>query len=116
MAHLSGDAALMEAFRSGEDLHTHRRPRGCSGSAPEAVTPLMRSRIKAMSYGLAYGLSAYRAGPAAGHPAEEARGLMDEYFQRFGGVRDYLHGVVGEARATGLHRDDAWVGAATCRT
>ena len=61
----------------------------------------MRAKIKAMSYGLAYGLSAFGLGAAARHPAEEARGLMDEYFERFGGVRDYLREVVDEARLTG---------------
>ena len=100
MAHLSGDVALQEAFRSGEDLHTTVAS-SVFGVAGDEVTPLMRSRIKAMSYGLAYGLSAFGLGQQLGVPPEEARGLMDEYFQRFGGVRDYLLGVVEEARRTG---------------
>jgi DNA polymerase-1 len=61
----------------------------------------MRSKIKAMSYGLAYGLSAFGLSRQLNVPVEEAKGLMDEYFDRFGGVRDYLQGVVGEARRTG---------------
>ena len=100
MAHLSGDAGLIEAFRSGEDLHRFVGARVFSVS-PEAVTPAMRSKIKAMSYGLAYGLSAFGLSRQLTIGVEEARGLMGEYFDRFGGVRDYLHGVVAEARRTG---------------
>jgi DNA polymerase-1 len=68
---------------------------------PAEVTPAMRSKIKAMSYGLAYGLSAFGLSRQLAIPVEEARGLMEEYFARFGGVRDYLQGVVGQARRTG---------------
>jgi DNA polymerase-1 len=100
MAHLSGDAGLIEAFRSGEDLH--RFVGGRVFSVPPAeVTPAMRSKIKAMSYGLAYGLSAFGLSRQLNIPAEEARALMDEYFERFGGVRDYLRSVVDTARRTG---------------
>jgi DNA polymerase-1 len=65
------------------------------------VTPAMRAKIKAMSYGLAYGLSAFGLSAQLGISADEARGLMGEYFERFGGVRDYLREVVDEARQTG---------------
>jgi DNA polymerase I len=65
------------------------------------VTPAMRARIKAMNYGLAYGLSAYGLSQQLGIDTAEARALMDEYFQRFGGVRDYLYGIVAEARRSG---------------
>jgi len=100
MAHLSGDDGLIEAFRSGEDLH--RFVGGRVFSVPPAeVTPAMRSKIKAMSYGLAYGLSAFGLSRQLNIPAEEARALMDEYFERFGGVRDYLRSVVDTARRTG---------------
>jgi DNA polymerase-1 len=67
----------------------------------DGVTAEMRSRIKAMSYGLAYGLSAYGLSQQLGVPADEAKALMDEYFARFGGVRDYLASVVAEARKSG---------------
>ena len=100
MAHLSGDAGLIEAFRTGEDLHRYVGAR-VFGVEPVEVTPAMRSKVKAMSYGLAYGLSAFGLSRQLTIPAEEARGLMAEYFARFGGVRDYLRDVVGEARATG---------------
>src|SRR5919107_3100927 len=62
----------------------------------------MRAKIKAMNYGLAYGLSAYGLGQQLGIEPAEARGLMDEYFQTFGGIRDYLGGVVEEARKSGF--------------
>ncbi|HEX5535349.1 MAG TPA: DNA polymerase I [Actinomycetales bacterium] len=100
MAHLSQDEGLIEAFRSGEDLHSFVGSRVFQ-VAPAEVTPAMRSKIKAMSYGLAYGLSAFGLSRQLRIEVEEARGLMSEYFERFGGVRDYLRGVVDEARRTG---------------
>jgi DNA polymerase I len=100
MAHLSGDEGLIEAFRSGEDLHRFVGAR-VFAVEPADVTSAMRSKIKAMSYGLAYGLSAFGLSRQLAISAEEARGLMGEYFERFGGVRDYLRSVVDEARRTG---------------
>lgn len=100
MAHLSEDAALIEAFASGEDLHTTVASSVFS-VAPEAVDAEMRRKIKAMSYGLAYGLSAFGLSQQLGIKPAEAQGLMDTYFERFGGIRTYLHRVVEEARATG---------------
>jgi DNA polymerase-1 len=100
MADLSADAGLIEAFRSGEDLHRFVGSRVFS-VPPAEVTAAMRSKIKAMSYGLAYGLSAFGLSRQLNIPTEEARGLMEEYFERFGGVRDYLRGVVDAARRTG---------------
>ncbi len=100
MAHLSEDTGLIEAFRSGEDLHTTVASRVFSVERA-AVDPEMRRKIKAMSYGLAYGLSPFGLSQQLGISPEEARGLMDEYFLRFGGVRDYLAEVVAQARASG---------------
>ncbi|WEV79221.1 DNA polymerase I [Janibacter cremeus] len=100
MAHLSGDEGLIEAFRTGEDLHRFVGARVFS-VAPEEVTPEMRSKVKAMSYGLAYGLSAFGLSKQLGISTGEASGLMEEYFERFGGVRDYLEEIVDRARATG---------------
>ena len=100
MAHLCGDEGLVEAFTSGEDLHTTVASR-VFGVPAEAVDPEMRRRIKAMSYGLAYGLSAFGLSQQLGIDPAGARRLMDEYFERFGGVRDYLSEVVDEARRTG---------------
>ncbi len=100
MAHLSADEGLIEAFRSGEDLHRFVGSRVFGVPAAD-VTPQMRSKIKAMSYGLAYGLSAFGLSRQLTIGVEEARSLMEEYFERFGGVRDYLQGVVAQARRTG---------------
>jgi DNA polymerase I len=100
MAHLSGDEGLIEAFRSGEDLHRFVGSRVFS-VATEDVTSGMRSKIKAMSYGLAYGLSAFGLSRQLAIAVDEARALMDDYFDRFGGVRDYLQSIVAEARRTG---------------
>ncbi|MFC7306491.1 DNA polymerase I [Streptomyces monticola] len=100
MAHLSEDEGLIEAFSTGEDLHTTVASQvfGVAGSDVDAE---MRRKIKAMSYGLAYGLSAFGLSQQLNIEAAEARALMDTYFERFGGVRDYLRRVVDEARATG---------------
>jgi DNA polymerase-1 len=100
MAHLSEDAGLIEAFNSGEDLHSTMAAR-VFDVPDDQVTPEMRSRIKAMSYGLAYGLSAYGLSQQLDVGPDEAKSLMDDYFARFGGVRDYLASVVDDARRTG---------------
>ncbi|WP_189884294.1 DNA polymerase I [Streptomyces xantholiticus] len=100
MAHLSEDAGLIEAFTSGEDLHTTVASQVFSVER-SAVDAEMRRKIKAMSYGLAYGLSAFGLSQQLNIEPAEARVLMDTYFERFGGVRDYLRRVVDEARATG---------------
>ncbi|MEI4270928.1 DNA polymerase I [Klenkia sp. LSe6-5] len=100
MAHLSEDAGLIEAFTSGEDLHTFVAARAFDIPL-EQVDPEMRRRIKAMSYGLAYGLSAYGLSQQLKITPEEARVQMQAYFERFGGIRDYLDTVVEDARQTG---------------
>ena len=101
MAHLSEDALLIEAFRSGRDFHSITAARVFDVDADKVSTE-QRAKIKAMNYGLAYGLSAFGLGQQLGIEPGEARGLMDEYFETFGGVRDYLAGVVDEARRTGF--------------
>ena len=100
MAHLSDDAGLKEAFSTGEDLHTFVASRAFDIPVSE-VDPEMRRRIKAMSYGLAYGLSAFGLSRQLKIGTDEARAQMDAYFTRFGGVRDYLQSVVEDARQSG---------------
>jgi DNA polymerase I len=100
MAHLSGDEGLIEAFTSGEDLHSFVASRAFDIPIDD-VDPEMRRRIKAMSYGLAYGLSAYGLASQLRISTEEAREQMHAYFERFGGIREYLDGVVEDARQTG---------------
>ena len=101
MAHLSEDVLLIEAFRSGQDFHSITAAR-VFGVDADAVTPEQRAKIKAMNYGLAYGLSAFGLSQQLRIDTSEARGLMDEYFETFGGVRDYLGGIVDEARRSGF--------------
>lgn len=100
MAHFSEDEGLIEAFISGEDLHKFVGAR-VFGVEPAEVTGEMRSQVKAMSYGLAYGLSAFGLARQLGIDNSAAKKLMADYFQRFGGVRDYLRSVVEQARAQG---------------
>ena len=100
MAHLSDDAGLIDAFQQGEDLHSTVASRVFEVDAHD-VDAEMRRRIKAMSYGLAYGLSAYGLSQQLGVAPDEAKTLMDHYFERFGGVRDYLAEVVDDARVSG---------------
>nr|WP_300052908.1 DNA polymerase I [uncultured Nocardioides sp.] len=101
MAHLSEDALLIEAFRSGQDFHSITAAR-VFGVAAEDVSVEQRAKIKAMNYGLAYGLSAFGLSQQLRISTSEAKGLMDEYFETFGGVRDYLGGIVDEARRSGF--------------
>jgi DNA polymerase-1 len=100
MAHLSGDEGLITAFNEGEDLH---RFVGSSvfGVEPADVTPLMRTKVKAMSYGLAYGLSAFGLSKQLRIDVNEAKKLMGDYFDRFGAVREYLRNVVVQAKVDG---------------
>jgi DNA polymerase I len=99
MAHVSGDADLIAAFKTGMDFHTVTASR-VFGVEPTAVTPAERAKIKAMNYGLAYGLSAFGLSQQLAIDTSEAKALMDEYFERFGGVRDYLRSLVVDARRT----------------
>ncbi len=100
MAHLSEDTLLIEAFKSGQDFHSITASRVFEVEAAD-VTVEMRAKIKAMNYGLAYGLSAFGLGGQLGIEPSEARVMMEEYFETFGGIRDYLAEVVVEARRTG---------------
>jgi DNA polymerase-1 len=101
MAHLSQDEGLIEAFRTGEDLHSFVGSRAF-GVPIDEVTAELRRRVKAMSYGLAYGLSAYGLAAQLKISTDEAKEQMDSYFARFGGVRDYLESVVEQARKDGF--------------
>jgi DNA polymerase I len=100
MAHLSGDDGLILAFNEGEDLHRFVGSR-IFGVDPSDVTPIMRTKVKAMSYGLAYGLSAFGLSKQLRIETAEAKQLMADYFARFGAVREYLRNVVEQARIDG---------------
>jgi DNA polymerase-1 len=100
MAHLSHDKNLLQAFESGEDLHASIAAEVFGVKASD-VDPEMRRQIKAMSYGLAYGLSSYGLAVQLDLTPPAAQDLMDRYFERFGGIRDYLKTVVEDARKVG---------------
>ena len=100
MAHLSADPGLIEAYREGEDLHNYVGSKVFDVPVDE-VTPELRRRVKAMSYGLVYGLSAFGLSQQLGIPAREAKEIMESYFERFGGVKRYLDEVVVQARKDG---------------
>jgi DNA polymerase I len=100
MAHLSGDEGLIVAFNEGEDLHRFVGSR-IFGVPPAEVTATMRTKVKAMSYGLAYGLSAFGLSKQLRIETAEAKQLMADYFARFGAVREYLRNVVEQARVDG---------------
>ncbi len=100
MAHLSEDEGLIEAFRAGEDLHNFVGARIYSVK-PSEVTSAMRSKVKAMSYGLVYGLSEFGLARQLKISKSEAKQLMSDYFQRFGGVKKYLDEVVQRAKQVG---------------
>ncbi|QAY73941.1 DNA polymerase I [Agromyces protaetiae] len=100
MAHLSEDPGLIEAFNAGEDLHRFVGAR-VFGVDEADVSPLMRTKVKAMSYGLAYGLSAFGLSKQLRIDRAEATQLMKDYFERFGAVRVYLRSVVEQAKIDG---------------
>ncbi|MFJ2029508.1 DNA polymerase I [Streptosporangium sp. NPDC087985] len=100
MAHLSGDESLIASFESGHDFHKATAAR-VFDIEPEQVTGEMRAKIKAMNYGLAYGLSDFGLAGQLNIPVPEARALKEEYFEEFGGVRDFLNAIVAQARHDG---------------
>lgn len=100
MAHLSGDESLIAAFASGHDFHQATASR-VFDLPPEQVDGELRAKIKAMNYGLAYGLSDFGLAGQLNIPVAEARALKDEYFEEFGGVRDFLQAIVAQARTDG---------------
>jgi DNA polymerase I len=100
LAHLAGDEALIEAFLGGEDVHATVAGM-VWGLPPDQVDRELRARVKMVTYGLAYGLSAYGLAQGIGIAPDEAKALMDTYFERFGKVKAYLDGVVTQARRDG---------------
>jgi len=100
MAHLSNDAGLIAAFESGEDLHSTVASQVFNVKHTD-VDAEMRRTIKAMSYGLAYGLSSFGLAQQLDIDPASASDLMSKYFERFGGIRDYLKTVVVTAREKG---------------
>ena len=100
LAHLSKDAALVKAFHDGEDIHTTTAGR-VFGVAPEAVDYEMRRRAKVINFGLLYGMEAYGLAQRLEIERDEAQEQMDAYFDQFPGVRDFMSGIVADARNSG---------------
>jgi DNA polymerase-1 len=100
LAHLSGDAGLLEAFASGADIHTATAAR-VFGLEPEQVTPDLRRRAKMINFGLLYGMEAYGLGQRLEISTEVAKEHMDAYFAQFPDVAAFMQGMVSRARADG---------------
>jgi DNA polymerase I len=100
IAHLAEDPGLIEAFSAGEDIHTATASR-IFGVEPGNVTLAQRSKAKMVSYGLAYGMEAYGLSQRLNIPVEEAREVLDSYFEAFPSVHAYMEQTVSEARRRG---------------
>ena len=100
IAHLAEDPGLVEAFRTGTDIHNVTASR-IYGVAPEDVTIGMRSKAKMVSYGLAYGMESFGLAQRLGIPVDEAATILKAYFEGFPNVRAYMDRVVAEARDRG---------------
>lgn len=101
LAHLSGDVHLIEAFRSGADFHASTASR-VFGIPVDEVTPALRSRAKAVNFGIVYGQQAYGLAQSLDIPFYEAKEMIDRYFEVHPGVRSYLDEVVAKAHADGF--------------
>ena len=100
LAHISGDAAMRQAFLSGADIHTATAAQ-VFHVPPEAVTPEMRRSAKAVNFGIVYGISAFSLSQDIGVTVAEAKAYMEAYFATFPGVRQYMDDVVEKAKETG---------------
>ncbi len=100
LAHISGDEALIEAFRKDEDVH-RRTAAEVFGVPLDRVTPEMRNSAKAVNFGIVYGMSDYGLARELGISREEAAEYIESYFRRYPGVRQYVQTVVAEAREKG---------------
>ena len=100
LAHISGDEAMREAFRSGEDFHTHTAAQ-VFGVPAEQVTAQMRRSAKAVNFGIVYGISAFSLAQDIDVRPAEAKEYMDEYLRRYSGVREYMKTIVEQAKRDG---------------
>ena len=100
LAHMAEDQAMLQGFRSGEDIHTITASQ-VFGVPPEEVTPLMRRSAKAVNFGIVYGISAFSLSQDIGVTKGEAQEYIDKYFAHYAGVKAYMDRVVEQARADG---------------
>ncbi len=100
IAALSREPALLEAFKTGADIHTATAAR-VFGVFPDLVTPEMRRKAKMVNFGIIYGISAFGLSQRLGIPRQEAGDIIDQYFQQFPGIRRYLDSTIAFARERG---------------
>lgn len=100
LAHIADDKAMLEAFKNGEDIHTVTASQ-VFGTPLEDVTPLQRSRAKAVNFGIVYGISAFSLSNDIGVTVPEAKSYIDSYFNKYSGVRAYMKDVVDRAKRDG---------------
>lgn len=100
LAHISGDETMREAFLSGEDFHTITAS-NVFGVPVSEITPLLRSRAKAVNFGIVYGISAFSLSQDIGVWPKEAQAYMDAYLEKYHGVRDYMENIVEQAKENG---------------
>ncbi|HHV79332.1 MAG TPA: DNA polymerase I [Firmicutes bacterium] len=103
LAHVSGDSTLIQSFLNGEDIHT-RTAAEVFGVKPEEVTPSMRSKAKAINFGIIYGQTDYGLSRTIGESRAEAKAYIESYFRRYPGVREYIESAIALARETGYAR------------
>ncbi len=103
LAHFSGDAAMIDAFRRGQDIHA-RTAAEVAGVPLEAVTPTMRAHAKAVNFGLVYGISDFGLARNTGMSRKEAAAFIERYFATYPGVRTFMDRAVKEGYETGMSR------------
>ena len=100
LAHIARDEAMIQGFKSGEDIHTITASQ-VFGVPVEAVTPLMRRSAKAVNFGIVYGISSFSLSQDIGVTVAQAKEYMDKYFRHYAGVRAYMSDVVVKAKEDG---------------
>lgn len=101
LAHVSGDKNMQEAFKTGYDIHAHTAMRIFHLDSPDEVTPLMRRHAKAVNFGIVYGISDYGLSKNLGISRKRAKEFIDNYFEQYPQIKDYMDKAVQEAREKG---------------
>jgi DNA polymerase-1 len=101
LAHVSGDEHMQEAFKSGYDIHAHTAMKIFHLNSPDEVTPLMRRHAKAVNFGIVYGISDYGLSKNLGISRKQAKTFIDNYFEQYPQIKDYMDKAIKEAREKG---------------
>lgn len=101
LAHVSGDEHMQEAFKSGYDIHAHTAMKIFHLDSPDEVTPLMRRHAKAVNFGIVYGISDYGLSKNLGISRKQAKTFIDNYFEQYPQIKDYMDKAIKEAREKG---------------